>query len=208
MLNQVMKHNIKVFTDQVDLYKKDYFDKDEQYLTRRFFKGKKTLVLGCGAGRTLIPLHQMGYEVTGIDITPKMVEAAKEKVAGLPVEVLKMDACNLTFSGNSFDNVFFPFHGIDYIYPDIYKAILQARRVMKPDGVFVFNSHNRLNLKALPRFFAGPYANYYGLITYRATPLDFWKLKKYFAAVKMIPQIPIFHASIYFVCLGKTNSYE
>lgn len=133
-----------------------------------------------------------------------------------------MDACELQFEDNTFDNVFFPFHGIDYIYPDIYKAVEEAKRVMKPDGVFVFSSHNRFNIKVIQRFFEGRYANYHGLITYRTTPLDWWRLKKYFKKVKVIQRatimvdwkhanwrdmiyklLPFLNMSTYFVCLGK-----
>lgn len=211
-----------MFTSQVEEYKKYYLRKDEEYIIKKYFKGKKILVLGCGAGRTLIPLHKMGFEVTGIDITPKMIEAAKEKVKGLPIKVLKMDACELKFPNNSFDIVFFPCNSIGCIYPDIYKSVLEAKRVMKPDGVFVFSTHNRFCLKALPRFFKGPYANYYGVYVYRTTPLDWWRIKKIFKEVDIIPLnsiavsweesswkekiykiFPFFDASTYFVCMGK-----
>lgn len=222
MLNKVLKHNINYFTKNIDNYKKDYFDPDEEYLVNKYFKGKKTLILGCGAGRTLIPIFKKGFEVTGIDITPRMVAASQAKVKGLPIKIFKMDACNLKFPDNSFDNIFFPFHGIDYVYPNIYKAVLEARRVLKQSGVFIFSSHNRFHLKAMPRLFEGPYANYYGLITYRATPLDFLRLKGLFKSIKMIPIssistnwkgiswkdliykiLPIFDKSYYFICQGK-----
>ncbi len=120
------------------------------------------------------------------------------------------------------DNIFFPFHGIDYIYSDIYKAVVEAKRVMKTDGVFIFSSHNHLNIKTLHRFFHGNYLNYRGLITYRTTPLDWFQLKKHFKKVKMIQRIsimvdwkhsnwkdivyklmPFFNMSTYLVCIGK-----
>lgn len=36
------------------------------------------LDLGCGAGRIAIPLHQLGYDVTGVDINIDMLNLAKE----------------------------------------------------------------------------------------------------------------------------------
>lgn len=217
-----MEHNIKMFSSQVNEYKKYYLTPGEEYLAKKYFRGKKVLVLGCGAGRTLIPLHQMSYQVTGIDITPKMVEAAQEKVKGLPIKVFKMDACNLKFPPNSFDIVFFPSNSMSCIYPDIYRCIAEAKRVMKPNGLFIFSTHSRFNLKALPRFFEGPYANYGGFILYRSTPLDWWKIKRYFQKVTIIPStsievswkeadfrdvifklLPFFDRSTYFICKGK-----
>lgn len=217
-----MQHNIKAFTSQIEEYKIYYLRPDEEYLINKYFKGKTVLVLGCGAGRTLIPLHQMGYQVIGIDITPKMVQVAKQQVAHLPIKVLKMDACDLKFPANSFDIVFFPLNSIGCIYPDIYQSILEARRVMKPNGLFIFSTHNRFHLKALPGFFAGAYAKYYGVYVYRTTPLDFWKIKKMFNKVEIIPRnsitntwqkaswkervyklLPFFDTTTYFIAKGK-----
>lgn len=222
-----------MFSQQVEEYKTYSLRRDERYIIKKYFNGKgitrnkKVLVLGCGAGRTLLPLYKMGFEVTGIDITPKMVEAAKQKVAGLPIIVWKMDACRLRLPKDSFDIVFFPFNTIESIYPDIFKAILEARRVMKAHGVFVFNCHNRFNLKALLRFFEGSYANYYGMTLYRATPLDWWKLRNYFQKITIIPStsisvdwkaadwrdvifklLPFFDRTHYFICQGKKETEE
>ncbi|MBU1102259.1 class I SAM-dependent methyltransferase [Patescibacteria group bacterium] len=221
MLNDFVRKNIKFFSQEVQNFK-DYWRADEEYVVNKFFEGKKTLVLGCGAGRTLLPLYKKGFEVIGIDITKEMVVAARQKLQNYPIEILEMDACNLKFGDNTFDNIFFPFHGIDYVHPDIYRAVAEAKRVMKSNGAFVFNSHNRFSLKVLHRFFEGNYADYGGLITYRTTPLDLWRLKKYFKKVKMIQRIsimvdwksanwkdicyklvPFLNKSTYFICLGK-----
>lgn len=213
------QQNSDYFSKHVRDFTKDYFDNAERFIVKNFFKGKKILVLGCGTGRTLVPLHKMGYEVTGIDINPNMVKKAKTKVRKFSIPIYLMDAARLKFPKNSFDTVFFPYHGIDYVYPDIFKAVLETRRVLKPDGVFVFNSHNRLNLKALPRFFEGKYTNYYGLITYRISPWDVILLRKYFKKIiifsttsilttwkqanlkeKINLLFPFFDPSLYFVC--------
>ncbi len=190
----MIEQNYKVFSNEAKDYgKMDYWRFDEEFLVNKFFKNpkeKKILVLGCGGGRVLPPLHKKGFKkIVAIDIVRKMVEESKKKVAGLGIEVLEMDACKLKFKDNSFDYAFFPFHGIDYIYPDIYVAVKEVARVLKPSGVFIFNSHNRFFLKQLKTFFDGPYSNYKGLLTYRTTYFDYFKLKKYFKKVKIKQRI-------------------
>ena len=154
-MRNIVEQNAAAFSKVAAEYTEDYLEGAEKYLIEHFFKGKKVLVLGCGGGRLLPPLVERGFEVTGIDIVPEMVALAQEKMRtrNLPATIIHMDAAHLTFSDNSFDVVFFPFNGIGYVHPDIYAAVREARRVMKPDGVFVFSAHNRLSLQNLHRFF-------------------------------------------------------
>ncbi len=212
--NSIVEGNKKVFSRDLDVYKSKYLRLDEVYVMDRYFKGK-VLVLGCGAGRTLLPIKARGFDVTGVDINPDMVREAKKT----GVQVYEMDACNLDFPDESFDTVFFPFHGIDFVHPDIYRVVSEAKSVLKANGVFVFNSHNRFFVKKLHRFFDGDYSNYAGLVTYRTTPLDWFRLKKYFRKVRTIQRIsiavswknanwkdlvyklfPFFNKSTYFIC--------
>jgi len=51
--------------------------------------GGKTLELGCGTGRVLIPTALAGREITGLDLSPFMLQKCREKVARLPAETRK-----------------------------------------------------------------------------------------------------------------------
>lgn len=44
------------------------------------------LELGCGTGRVTIPLAQQGFDMTGLDITPHMLEHAQNKAKRLPIQ--------------------------------------------------------------------------------------------------------------------------
>ncbi len=54
--------------------------------------GGSVLELGCGTGRVTIPLAQHGIQVVGIDVVPGMVELARQKSIGLPIEWITADA--------------------------------------------------------------------------------------------------------------------
>ncbi len=58
------------FTDDLDFY---------HNMAQR--AGSPILELACGAGRVLLPLARAGHTITGIDISPPMLEIAREKVA-------------------------------------------------------------------------------------------------------------------------------
>jgi SAM-dependent methyltransferase len=53
--------------------------------------GGPVLELGCGTGRVTIPLAQNGTEVVGVDVVPGMIERAKQKSEGLPIEWVLAD---------------------------------------------------------------------------------------------------------------------
>ena len=57
-------------------------------------KNLKILDIGTGSGYFALLLSQMGYHVTGIDLTEKMIEEAKKtaKVLGSDAQFLVMDA--------------------------------------------------------------------------------------------------------------------
>jgi len=71
-------------------------------------KGLEILDVGCGTGELSILFAEMGHEVTGIDISRKMLEVAKTKAkackAGITFE--ERDAENPRYAAASFDIVF------------------------------------------------------------------------------------------------------
>jgi SAM-dependent methyltransferase len=50
----------------------------EQFAARY---GSPILELACGTGRVLLPLARQGYQVTGVDVSPGMLEVARRKIA-------------------------------------------------------------------------------------------------------------------------------
>jgi len=47
--------------------------------------GDPVLELGCGTGRVLVPLAAVGHTVTGVDISPALLDVARGKLDGAPL---------------------------------------------------------------------------------------------------------------------------
>ena len=67
-------------------------------------KGARILDVGCGTGRHSVELAKRGFEVTGLDLTPAMLEIARAKAeaAGVRVNFLHGNASAFAF-GTPFD---------------------------------------------------------------------------------------------------------
>ena len=57
---------------------------------------REVLDLGCGAGRVALHLARAGHPVTGVDNDPELIEALRERAAGLPVTAVLGDARDFT----------------------------------------------------------------------------------------------------------------
>ncbi len=99
------------------------------------------LDIGVGAGRTIPFIEPGASRYVAIDLSPPMVEAARERFPHADIRL--GDALALPFSDGEFSFVLFSFNGIDYIDPgDRPRALDEIARVLRQGGRFVFSTHN------------------------------------------------------------------
>ncbi len=98
----------------------------------------KILFLALGTGLD-IPTFPSGKTITAIDISPKMLEKAKPRIAGYNGELLAqvMDVHDMSFEDNSFDQVFTSCTFCSVPRP--IEGLQQLMRILKPGGeIFMF----------------------------------------------------------------------
>lgn len=100
-------------------------------------KEDKVLEIGCGSGNILKLISSKN--VYGLDISPKMVEFCKKTI---PFgNFIAGDAENLPYENNYFDKVIIS--EVLYYLPDLEKALEEANRVLKKDGLLIITSLNK-----------------------------------------------------------------
>lgn len=100
----------------------------------------KVLEVGVGTGRNF-KYYRPGLDVTGIDISPKMMARAERKAASedLPVALRLMDAQSLEFPDSSFDVAISTF--VYCSVPDPVLGLEEARLVIRPGGQLLLLEH-------------------------------------------------------------------
>lgn len=111
-------------------------------------EGKKVLDAGCGYGHYSLLLAKRGATVTGIDLSEKMVEFAKNNAAKASAQC-QFFICDIQdlsmFNSDNFDIVT---SSIVVGYLDnIRKAFSEVFRVLKPKGIFTFSENHPLLMK-------------------------------------------------------------
>lgn len=151
----------------------------ERVLIEKYFSSKSSILdVGCGTGRTTMPLHELGYKVVGVDITPEMIQNAQKiaKSKNLDITYEVGDAADLKYEDNSFDNVIFSNNGWSQIpgRENREKALKEVYRILRPGGYFIFTTHAR-TLKNFKLFWAKQWVRFYILkpLGFKIKEVDF-----------------------------------
>ncbi len=128
----------------------DYYSSNAQELAQRyesaasslaphfasaFVPGGRILDIGCGSGRDLAELNQMGFESYGLDGTPQLVELAQELHPELKGRVIKglLPEFDIPFGGE-FDGVVCCAVLMHIDSTELFNAALAIKRCLKVNG--------------------------------------------------------------------------
>ncbi len=111
--------------------------------------GKTALEVGCGGGILTEEICKMGFITTGIDPSDQSLRTAinHAKISKLDIKYDKGTGEQLPYPNNSFDCVFCC-DVLEHVN-DLPKVISEISRVLKPQGVFFYDTLNRTFISKL-----------------------------------------------------------
>ena len=100
--------------------------------------GQNVLDVACGTGVVAVTAARIGASVRGIDLTPELLERAREnaRIAKVEIDFREGDAEALPFDDGTFDVVLSQFGHMFAPRPDV--AIAEMLRVLKRGGTIAF----------------------------------------------------------------------
>ncbi|WP_085505026.1 class I SAM-dependent methyltransferase [Thalassobacillus devorans] len=88
--------------------------------------------IGCGDGYGSCKLHEAGYKVTGIDISPEMIERAKRQLEGEELTFRQGDLAGLDVEDESYDAIM-AINCLEWTEVPA-DALKEMKRILRPGG--------------------------------------------------------------------------
>lgn len=138
-----------VYDDARPEYPAELFDEVVELADLKL--GDRLLEIGCATGKATLPLLERGFSVVCIDRGPNLVAGARERLAGLPVELHVGRFETWDGAGPGFDLVFAAtaWHWID---PEV--RYRKAHALLRPGGHLAFWSAMHAYPEGFDPFFA------------------------------------------------------
>lgn len=107
---------------------------------RHPLSGATLVDLACGTGNAALAAAARGATVTGVDLTPELIELAAAKPGGSSITWVTADASDTGLADHAFDVVVSNM-GIVFVDPE--RQVPELARVLKPGGTLAFSSWRR-----------------------------------------------------------------
>jgi SAM-dependent methyltransferase len=103
--------------------------------------GRRVLDVGCGTGKSFMPLVRRGFDVTACDLSPAMVARARRRARGCGVAVSVADMRRLPLLCERADLVTCLDDAVNYLIDDaeLEAALIGMRANLRPGGLLVFD---------------------------------------------------------------------
>ena len=126
------------------------FAYDTRVLDETLTEPGSLIDLGCGTGRHVLHLAKRGFDITGIDLSPFMLDVAREKIDhdGLHARLVQGSITDLSgFEDGAFRYAICMFSTLGLISgrENRRQFLSEVRRILAPGGLFIFHVHNRLH---------------------------------------------------------------
>lgn len=97
----------------------------------------RILDVGTGTGFFAILMTELGHTVTGIDLSPSMIDSAREAAQreNMPIDFRVMSAEQLDLPSARFDAVLS--RNLTWTLPDAHAAYVDWHRVLRPGGILI-----------------------------------------------------------------------
>jgi 2-polyprenyl-3-methyl-5-hydroxy-6-metoxy-1,4-benzoquinol methylase len=120
---------ISLISSIFDIFKSNIFEIP-------FIKNGVVLDIGCGNGRFLHGMQQLGWQTKGVEFNAGAVEVCKKS----NLDVIHGDLFSANLADASFDVVNLS-HVIEHV-PDPKALFIEVARILKPDGLFIIKTPN------------------------------------------------------------------
>lgn len=147
-----MDQNLQKIANTYDIIAREYsqaFSKEhdqkpmDQILLKRFYDEaghkKPAWDFGCGPGQTTFHLTQLGMEISGLDLSEKILEEARIFHPNITFQQGNM--LELSFNANSIGAIVAFYAICHFSKNQVEKAFSEIFRVLQQDGIFFFTYH-------------------------------------------------------------------
>ena len=143
-LKRVWEKEAPTYDRRISFFERVLFEDGREWVCSR--ASGEVLEVAAGTGRNF-PFYPEEVRLTGIDLSPAMLEIARKRAdeLGVDADLREGDAQELPFPDASFDTVVCTLSLCNI--PDDRKAIVEMKRVLRPGGRLLLLDHVRATSK-------------------------------------------------------------